>query len=267
MGTSKRKETESEAPEAVLTKDPAGEGEAEADEDLMSLEQLAELTGVAPRTIRFYQTKKLLQRPAKDSKDARLARYGPEHAERLRLIGELHDRGLKLPAIKNLLEEGDASTRIADWLGLDDSLRGSWNPVAPRLVERDELAKLLSPTPPGTQGHFEDAGLIVRQGNAWLIANPALLDLTIGLVVDGVRTDLVLEAGDILQRHLGKAADQLIDLFAKALGEGFGNGVDTATLAHTLRPVAGDAARMIFGQQLERAIEALLTDTKRLGKR
>jgi hypothetical protein len=28
--------------------------------ELMSLEELAERTGVAPRTIRFYQTKKLL---------------------------------------------------------------------------------------------------------------------------------------------------------------------------------------------------------------
>lgn len=241
--------------------------EPEVEEELMTLDQLAELTGVAPRTIRFYQTKKLLQRPRKDTKDARLARYGPEHAERLRLIGELHDRGLKLPAIKNLLEEGDADTRIADWLGLDDTLRGAWNPVAPRLVERDELAALLSPTPPGTQGSLEDAGLIVRQQNAWLIANPALLDITISLIAEGVPTELILEAGTIIQRQLAKAADQVVDLFAKALRDGYGNGVDVATLTGTLRPVAGDAARVIFGQQLERAIEALLADTKRLGRR
>ncbi len=249
------------------TEDDGGDADEAAPTELMSLEELAELTGVAPRTIRFYQTKKLLQAPSKDPKDARLARYGPEHAERLRLIGELHDRGLKLPAIKNLLEEGDASTRIADWLGLDDSLRGSWRNDAPRLVDRDELAKLLAATPPGTQGFIEDAGLIVRQGNAWLISDPSLLDLTIRLVADGVRIDLVLEAGAILQKQLGKAATQLIDLFVKALGEGFGAGVDMATLVEALRPTAGDAARIIFGQQLERAIEQLLADTKRLGRR
>ena len=247
--------------------DAAPEPVAHADNGLMSLEELAERTGVAPRTIRFYQTKKLLQPPSKDSKDARLSRYGPEHAERLRLIGELHDRGLKLPAIRTLLEEGDASTRIADWLGLDESLRGSWKNEAPRLVEREELGALLADTPPGTQGFLEDAGLITRQGKAWLISDPGLLDLTIRLVSDGVRVDLVLEAGAILQKHLGRAADQLIDLFVKALGEGFGAGADTATLVDALRPAAGDAARMIFAQQLERAIEELLADTKRLGKR
>ncbi len=236
------------------------------DDAPMSLEELSEVTGVAPRTIRYYQTQKLLQRPAKDATDGRLSRYGPEHVDRLALIGELHDRGLKLPAIRKLLDAGDPSARIADWLGLDDSLRGSWTADSPRLVDRSELSTLLSSTPTGTQGHFEHARLIVRQGNAWLIPNPALLDLTIGLVAEGIRTDLVLEAGSILEQHLGKAAEQLIDLFVKALGEGFGHGADTASLVNSLRPVAGDAARMIFGRQLEAAVESLLADTKRLNK-
>lgn len=233
---------------------------------LMDLEQLAEVSGVAPRTIRFYQTKKVLPPPAKDPSDARLARYGAEHAERLRLIGELQDRGLKLPAIKDLFDQKDAGVRVENWLGLDEA-RGSWVPASPRLVERDELARMLAGTPRGTKGQLEGARMIARQANAWLIHNPPLLDLVIGLIRDGVRTDLVLEAGAILHRQLGKAADQLIDLFARALSEGFGGGSDTRTLVDTLRPVAGDAAQLMFGQQLERAIDTLLADTKRLGKR
>ena len=82
-----------------------------------------------------------------------------------------------------------------------------------------------------------------------------------------MRIDLVVEAGTILQKHLGKAADELIDLFVTALGQGFGAGADTATLVNALRPAAGDAAGVIFGLQLERAIAALLADTKRLAKR
>ncbi|HTO00063.1 MAG TPA: MerR family transcriptional regulator [Microthrixaceae bacterium] len=234
---------------------------------VMTLEELAEATGVAPRTIRYYQTKKLLQPPTKDGKDARLARYGTDHVERLRLIGELHDRGLKLPAIRDLLESGDASTRVADWLGLDDSLRGSWDPDLARIFDSGELTKLLDSTPTGTRGLLEDSGLIVRQGNSWLVPNPTLLDLTIGLVKDGIRPDLVVEAGAILQSNLRKAADELIELFVKALSEGFGNGADSASLVHALRPVAGDAARMIFGQQLELSIEELLADTKRISRR
>ncbi len=162
--------------------------------------------------------------------------------------------------------EGDASARVADWLGLDATLRGSWGQVAPRLVERPELDELLSGAPPGTLGHLEEAGLLVRQGNAWLAPSPDLLDLSVRLVRDGVHVDLVLSAGRILERQLGAAADQLIDLFVTAVGQGFGRGTEITALVDVLRPVAGDAARAIFGLQLERAIAALLADTKRLAK-
>src|SRR3954447_11640386 len=245
--------------------DPETDPGVEADHRL-TLEDLAEATGVPPRTIRYYQAEKLLQKPERDRDDARVARYGPEHVERLRLVGELRDRGLKLPAIRTLVNEGDSSTRVADWLGLDASLRGSWGEGAPRLVDRDELAELLADAPPRTQGHLEDADLLVRQGTSWLIPSPNLLDLCLRLVRDGVRIDLVVEAGEILQKHLRKAADELIELFVTALGQGFGAGADTGTLVNALRPAAGNAAGVIFGLQLERAIAALLADTKRLAK-
>lgn len=249
-----------------VDEDVAGDADA-TDDGSLSLEELAELSGVPPRTIRFYQAEKLLQKPDRDRKDARLARYGPHHVERLRLVGELRDRGLKLPAIRNLLQEGDASTRVADWLGLDETLRGSFGPDAPRLMSKQELAQLLEPTPPGTQGHLEDAGLLGRQGDAWLVPGPALLDIAVRLIAEGVEVDLVLQAGTILQQHLGKAADELIDLFVSAMRQGYGKGSEPAALVDALRPAAGDAARVIFGLQLERAIAALLADTKRLGRR
>lgn len=249
----------------MVKHDTTGNAEDAGEADpLLTLDELAEVSGLVARTIRFYQAEKLLQKPERDARDARLARYGPAHVERLRLIGELRDRGLKLPAIGALLHAGDANTRIADWLGLDESLRGSWGLDKARLIQREELADLVAGHPPGTQGHLEEAGLLVRQGDAWLITAPSLLELALKLIADGVRSDLVLQAGAILQRHLGKAADELIDLFVTARSQGFGSGTDTAELVGALRPIAGDAARMIFAQQLEQAIDKLLSDTRRL---
>lgn len=233
----------------------------------MTLEELSTATGVPARTIRYYQAEKILQKPDRDRKDARVARYGEEHAERLRLVGELRDRGLKLPAMRALLEEGHASARVSDWLGLDASLRGSWAHDEPRIISNAELDKLLGGTPPGTKGLLEDAGLFSRQGPTWLVPSEPLLEIATSLVRSGVDTDVVIDAASILSNHLGKAADQLIDLFVTAIRQGLGKGVDTHVLVDALRPAAGDAARIIFGQQLERAIEELLADTKRLGKR
>jgi DNA-binding transcriptional MerR regulator len=239
----------------------------ESTEEQLTLEELSERSGVPARTIRYYQNEKLIDRPDRDHKDARRARYSVRHVERLRLIGELRDRGLRLPAIRTLVRDGDASARVADWLGLDDRLRGSWGPDVPRLMSRDELAALTADTPPGTQGVLEDAGLLVRQGNAWLLPVPSLLTLSVQLIGQGVDADLVLDAGRILQRHLGKAADELIDLFVAATLSGFGDGRVPDQMIDALRPAAGDAARVIFAQQLERAVAALLADTKRLGGR
>ena len=249
------------------TRDEPDDQHGDGSDALLTLEELSDRSGVPPRPIRYYQGEKLLDRPERDRKDGRVARYGPHHVEQLRLIGELRDRGLKLPAIRTLLHERDASTRVADWLGLDDTLRGSWGQDAPRLMTRAELAEVTEPTPPGTQGLLEDAGLLVRQGDAWLVPTPGLLELTVRLIADGVDIDLVLQAGRILQRHLAKAADELIDLFVDATRAGFGRGSAPDTLVNALRPAAGDAARVIFAQQLERAIDALLADTRRLRPR
>lgn len=231
---------------------------------LFSLEEVSEVSGLAPRTIRYYQTKKLLPRTIKDPTDGRVARYSDEHVQRLRLIGELHDRGLKLPAIRELFDSSDPQARVSDWLGLNESLGGSWSGEAPRLLGRGELDDLLAQTPPGTLGTLERREMVVRQGDSWLVRNPALFELTLNLVADDVTIDLVLDAGDILQKHLNRASTELIDLFVSALDQGFGGGAEPGPLVQSLRPVAGDAARMIFARELERAIQVLLADTKRL---
>ena len=233
----------------------------------MTIEELSEATGVAPRTIRFYQAEKLLQKPHRPEGDHRLARYGAEHVERLRLIGELRDRGLKLPAIRGLLHEGDATTRVADWLGLDESLRGSWGHDAPAVISREELATLLKEVPPGTQGYLEDGGYLAREGDAWVLRSPALVEMILGAIRAGIRADLIVEAGEILRARLGKAADELVELFVQAVRGGFGRGIPIETLTSAGKASAGDVARIIFGIEIQRAIEELLADTKRLGKR
>ncbi len=241
----------------------SGLDEAPAEQG-MTLDELADASGVPPRTIRYYQAEKLLQKPNRDRSDARVARYTEEHIERLNLVSELRDRGLKLPAIRGLLEARDTSSSVADWLGLDSHLRGSWGHDEPRIVSTSELAKMLDGTPPGTQGLLEDAGFFTRQGHAWLVPSEPLLGVAVNLVRNGVDVDVVVDATDILGKYLGKAADQLIVLFVQAVRQGLGNGVLTSIMVDAMRESAGEAARIMFGQQLERAIDELLSDTKRL---
>jgi DNA-binding transcriptional MerR regulator len=78
---------------ATTTDTSAGDA-AEPQGLVYTLEELAAVSGVPARTIRYYQAEKLLQKPHRDRRDARFARYGEEHLERLRLVGELRDRVL-----------------------------------------------------------------------------------------------------------------------------------------------------------------------------
>lgn len=238
----------------------------EAEPTTYTLDELSEITEIPQRTIRFYQAEKLLRKPDRDRTDGRVARYSHDHVERLQLIADLQDRGLKIPAIRELVNSSDATEKVADWLGLDESLRGSWNAATPLLMSRKDLRQRVSDLPKGTLGRLESGGLIAEQGDSWIIRNPDLFELTLGLVADGIEIDLVLRSGEILTTQLRKAAEQLIDLFVDAIGEGFGADSTVERLVNTLRPITGDAAGMIFAAELERSVAALLSDTRRLKK-
>lgn len=261
MATKRRGQTA----DSPMTSDaePPSSG-SETDDQGMTLDELSAASGIPPRTIRYYQAEKLLQKPNRDRSDARVARYTADHTERLQLVAELRDRGLKLPAIRGLLEAGDTANSVADWLGLDSHLRGSWGHDEPRIANAAELAKMLEGTPPGTQGLLEDAGFFKRQGHAWLVPSEPLMNVAVNLVRNGVDVDVVVDATNILGKHLGKAADQLLALFVEAVRQGLGSGVATSEMVDALRESAGEAARIVFGQQLERAIDEFLSDTKRL---
>ena len=265
VAVTRRAETPAESsPSGESQPAVAAEPVAAADAEVgLSLEELAAQSGVVGRTIRFYQSERLLPKPRRDARDGRVARYGPEHVERLRLIGELRDRGLKLPAIRHLIEEGDASESVARWLGLDDTLRGAWTDTPPRLFTANELAELLTDAPPGTRGVLEEAGLLVRQGRAWLAPNPALLEVGVAIIGGGVEPELVIDAGTILHRHLAKAAAELVDMFLKSQ-EREDDGVDLDKLIRALRPVVGDAASIIFRSEIERSVGGVLAKPKRL---
>ncbi len=74
----------------------------------LTIDQLAERTGLTPRTIRSYQTQGIL--PAPEHR-GRMAYYDDSHLERLALVSQLKDEGLTLSGIQHAIRRREAARR------------------------------------------------------------------------------------------------------------------------------------------------------------
>jgi DNA-binding transcriptional MerR regulator len=220
-----------------------------------TVDELASAAGVPSRTIRFYQSVGVLPPPARRG---RVARYDERHIERLRLVGHLQERGLSLRAVRHLLRQDSEDARLLSrCLGLEEP----WSDDRPRTVDHDELATLVGERPPGTIASLVDLGVVERiqtgPAPSYRIASPGLLRVTLALQASGVDVATAVGAGDILRRRLGTAARELVDYFSERAGRGFGRSSapdEIGAALAALRPLAGEAARLIFARQIERAI-------------
>jgi DNA-binding transcriptional MerR regulator len=224
-----------------------------------TVDQLAFATGIPSRTIRFYQFEGVLPLPARRG---RVALYDDRHIERLRLIGELKERGLSLRAIRRLLRQDPEDARLlGGCLGLDETLDKPWSDDRPRTVTEDELEAIVGARPPGTIAALVQSGVIERgpsgAASGYRISSPGLLRVTLALQESGVDFATAVGAGDILLRHLRKAARELVEHFTRRAGRGFARSTargEIAAALDALRPMAGEAARLIFARQIERAL-------------
>ena len=239
------------------------------DDEELSLDELADRSGVSSRTIRYYQSEGVLPSPRRDGRDAR---YNVGHVERLELVGELQARGLKLEAIKSLLERaGKQKTSVTEWLGIDEALRTSWTDDQPKTMTLAQVHQRLGTRPRRLVGELVDGGLLEPQPDGTFVApSDALLDLTFRLLDAGVSVDVSSQAADLLRRRISRAADDLVKLFEAETGRSFAGGGapdEIAAALDAIRPVALDAAGLILAQELERAMRKLAATGTRKPRR
>src|SRR5690606_36114308 len=207
--------------DGAVTPDPTSDGDAGSTEVLFTIDELAAHSGVPSRTIRYYQSKGTLPSP---ERRGRVAYYRAEHIERLRVIAELQDRGLRLDAIGDVLqrvEEGGDS--LQDWLGMGDQLQAPWSDDRPIVLSETDLLERVGSRRPGALAELTRLGLIERQGNSrpamYIIPSPGLLDINVQLDRANVDSMVAGEAGEIMRRRMGRLADELVSFFAERAGD------------------------------------------------
>lgn len=100
---------------------------------MLTVDELAEVTGVSVRNIRYYASLGLLPAP---ERRGRVAYYGPEHRARLDLTVALQDHGFTLQAIERYLARLPADVTVED-LAMQRAMITSWTMPDADEVQRD----------------------------------------------------------------------------------------------------------------------------------
>ena len=228
----------------------------------LSVDDLATAAGLTVRTVRYYQAEGLLPPP---ERVGRTARYGPAHLERLRLITDLQERGLRLHAIRDVLDSAVPGASTADWLGLDDALRRPWSEDHATILDASTLAATLEGLPPGTAEALEGAGIIERRADTnplvWFVPSAGMLDVAL----DSMRIGIDVETGTglrkLLQTRISELADELVARFAEDVAFRQLADAGPAALAETLglvQPLARRTVELLFAQEMGRAQQELV---------
>jgi DNA-binding transcriptional MerR regulator len=230
------------------------------EDEEFTIDELAGIARVPSRTIRFYQSRGALMAP---TIRGRVAYYGAPHVERLGLIAQLQDRGLRIDAIRDLVASIDrGELDLAEWLGVERQMQASWANDQPRTVSEDELYELAGARRPGLIADLVRAKVVERTGEVYLLRSPALLGVAMKLEAAGVDLDTGAEASKLLRKHMSRAAGDLVELFVQRAEAGALEAKDLGKLFELLRPLGNEAVRVAFGRAMERELRNLLESGK-----
>lgn len=227
-----------------------------ADGATMTIDDLAARLGVPTRTIRFYQARGALMKPVIRG---RVAFYGDAHVERLKLIAQLQDRGLRIDAIRDLMASIDkGELDLAEWLGIEREVGAPWADDSARTVDEAGLYALAGSARPGLVADLTRAELIERKGDVFLVPSPALLGIATRLAAAGVDLSTATAAAAILRKHLRRAVKDLVDEFIRRIKDGGLGLADPEAMFATLRPLGVDAVKILFAREMETALRGLV---------
>jgi DNA-binding transcriptional MerR regulator len=222
----------------------------------MTIDELASAARLPTRTIRFYQARGALQRP---EIRGRTAYYGQPHLERLRLIAQLQDRGLRIDAIRDLVSRIDkGEVDLAQWLGVERQVQAAWTDDQPRTVDEAELYTLAGSKRPGLLADLARNDLAVRRGDVYLVHSPSLLQIAMKLEAAGIPLQTATRAAEVLRRQLHRAVEELVGIFVKEIRDGEIELTEPETVFGALRPLGTEAVKVIFAREMDRELRKLL---------
>jgi DNA-binding transcriptional MerR regulator len=188
-----------------------------AQENSMTIEELAAESGMTVRNIRSHRARGLL--PPPEVRD-RVGYYGPTHVSRLRMIQELQAEGFNLKGIERLLEHSPGPAE--QFLSFKRTLGASFETEEPETFTRDELAERFGEDTGEALKRAVEAGALVPIGDQRYEARtPSLLDAAEGVLAQGVPLDHALAVLAKVQDRCRSVAREFVRLFLEDVWKPF----------------------------------------------
>ena len=227
--------------------------------DWLTIDQLAQRTGMTVRNIRAHQSRGLL--PAPEIR-GRTGYYSPEHVARLELIGEMQADGFNLKAIKRLLQTSNGA--VEEMLGFRRALMTPFVEEEPEFVAQEELEERFGGRlEPKLVSRAEKLGFLRPLGEGrYEIPSPTIYRAGEELLSLGLPPEMVLSAAEQIKRRSEAIAAGFVELFLAGVWRPFvqaGRPDDqwprVREAFERLRPLASEAVLAAFQQAMTEAVE------------
>ncbi|MGI9156155.1 MAG: MerR family transcriptional regulator [Marmoricola sp.] len=174
------------------------------DEELLTVDELAAVTGMTVRTTRYYAGLGLLPPP---TRRGRMAYYSPLHRARLELIRALQDHGFTLSAVERYLARLPIDASAED-LAIQRVMLTSWQDGPQEVLSRSELeARLGRPLDDELLPQLVSTSALRREADTFVLL-PAF-EVVVKLLDLDIPVESLVEADAAISRHMDALADEL----------------------------------------------------------
>lgn len=229
-----------------------------AGDDELTIDQLAQRTGMTVRNLRAHQSRGLLPPP---EVRGRTGYYGREHIDRVELIKELQADGFNLDLIRRLLANADGSS--GEVLRFTRRLREPFGDEEPEIVTAQALIDQWGTQDPSLLRRAQELGVIRPLGEGTFeVISPRLSRAGAELARLGIAPKRALEVLARLRRHADSVAKTFADLFLETVWKPFDRAgrpedrwPEVADALERLRPLASDSLLAIFQLAMNDVVE------------
>lgn len=178
------------------------------------IEDLARIAGTTTRNIRVYRDRGLLPPPLRVG---RIALYNDTHLTRLRLITSMLDRGYTLAHVHEMLSAWEEGKNLADVLGLETALVGTWAAEKPETRRLADVQRLIGDDDAFTR--LVDLHLVKVDGDRATVLRPKLIDAFNEIRGYGISLDKLIDLHELIAPLVDEISGILVQAGAEHVAD------------------------------------------------